>query len=94
MNVAELRAECKSRGIPGFSKMRKDDLLVALAAHEVQTPQESAPEPAEAKAIIKVKGRSVGATTMVATMADKAKARNKAKARRRSIRAAGGQAGF
>lgn len=99
MNVAALKAECKDRGITGYSKLRKEDLIAALEAHEA--PKVSEPEP------VQVKGRSVGATTMA--MRDKLRsespvfiprakypnqqARNRAKARRRALRAAGFQAG-
>lgn len=103
MNVAALRAECKAHGLTGYSKMRKADLLGALAAHEAaQTPEEPTPEPEPAKPV-EVKGRSVGATTMAVeaskverkrfTKYPTKQARNRAKARRRALRAAGFQAG-
>jgi hypothetical protein len=88
-SVLELRAECKARSLTGYSKMKKAELVSAL--------NNADKDPIEA---IEVKGRSVGATTM-AMEATTASAlikmasvlRNKAKARRRAIRAAGGQAG-
>lgn len=103
MNVAELKSACKDAGITGYSKMRKADLLAALVAHEgAQTPEEPTPEPEPAKPV-EVKGRSVGATTMAVeaskverkrfTKYPTKQARNRAKARRRAIRAAGFQAG-
>lgn len=107
MNVAELKSACKDAGITGYSKMRKAELLDALVAHEAaQTPEEPTPEPEPAKPV-EVKGRSVGATTMAAEVPSGAvapkrepfrkypskPARNKAKARRRALRAAGFQAG-
>lgn len=103
MNVAELKSACKDAGITGYSKLRKSELLDVLAAHEAaQAPEEEPiPEPEPAKPV-EVKGRSVGATTMAAEVSSGAvaskrypdkRARNRAKARRRAIRAAGFQAG-
>ena len=108
MNVAALKAECKSAGIAGYSKLRKSELVAALEAHEaIQAPEEEPiPEPEPARPV-EVKGRSVGATTMAAEVSSGAvaskrepfkrypdkQARNRAKARRRAIRAAGFQAG-
>jgi hypothetical protein len=102
MNVAALKAECKSAGIAGYSKLRKSELVAALEAHEgAQVPEEEPiPEPEPAKPV-EVKGRSVGATTMAVEASKREpfqrypnkQARNRAKARRRAIRAAGFQAG-
>ena len=102
MNVAELKSACKDAGITGYSKMRKADLLAALVAHEAaQVPEEEPiPEPEPAKPV-QVKGRSVGATTMAVEASKREpfrkyptkRDRNRAKARRRSLRAAGFQAG-
>lgn len=104
MNVSALKAECKSAGIAGYSKLRKPELVAALEAHEAaQAPEEEPiPEPEPAKPV-EVKGRSVGATTMAVeaskverkrfTKYPTKQARNRAKARRRAIRAAGFQAG-
>lgn len=103
MNVAELKSACKDAGITGYSKMRKAELLDALVAHEAaQTPEEPTPEPEPAKPV-----KGLGATTMAAEVPSGAvapkrepfrkypskPARNKAKARRRALRAAGFQAG-
>jgi hypothetical protein len=106
-NVPALKAIAKERGIKGYSKLRKPELLQALQTWDREnTPKaEAAPEAAPIVEPIRVKGRSVGATTMAAAKAaDSARirfttypnttARNAAKRKRRAIRANGGVAGW
>lgn len=53
MNVAALKAECKARGIKGYSKLRKEELVAMLAEGTSGPLQEhdraNAPEPEPAK---------------------------------------------
>ena len=106
-SVAELKALCKEAGIKGYSKLSKADLIQELL-NEPESVEAQAPI-VEAQAPIVAKGRSVGAATMAAAMvgnlgggellpSELAKReqvkRNKAKARRRTIRAKGGVAGW
>ena len=61
MTVPKLRAECKTQMLVGYSKMRRAQLIAALEAEQIRLGGKGAPnrEPE-----VKVKGRSLGATTM------------------------------
>ena len=103
-NVSALKAICKERGIKGYSKLRKPELISALETWD----RENAPKTEAAPIVepVQVKGRTVGATTIAAAaaMAEPVRvrfkqypnttARNAAKRKRRAIRANGGVAGW
>lgn len=105
MNVAALKAECKARGITGYSKLRRADLVErletrdsteALALSDAEVDEvveflqpESKPEPPEI-----TDQEWIERHNQAAERDRKRKARNKAKARRRALRARGFQAGY
>lgn len=85
MNVAELRAECKARGIVGASRMRKADLIAVLEGAEAPSEPEKVPEAVKAPEPVK-------APAQIRRKYESARDRNRAKARRRALRASGFQA--
>ena len=93
LNVPALKALCKGRGIKGYSKLRQAQLIEALETHD----RENAPKPELAPIVepITVKGRSQPEPIRASfTKYPSNRAKNRAKARRRAIRANGGVAGW
>lgn len=99
MTVAQLREACKDRGISGFSKLKKAELVDLLTSHDREVGDEIRMN-AEIDGQIEVSDRMPEVlgerlNKLAVMRAEDARAkRNRAKARRRKLRAQGWPAGF
>ena len=96
MNVSALRAECKARGLKGYSSLRRDALVRLLETSEPE-PKEVQPQPMVKPEPILDLGPTVDERLgeLALRFEEKErKARNRAKRRRQAIRSRGGVAGF
>lgn len=93
MNVAELRAECKACGIVGASRMRKAELIASLELRGEPAPEQTEQTPAPEQTAPEVKApEPIKPVEQIRRKYESTTARNRAKARRRALRASGFQA--